>query len=95
MKLKIEIFEGIPTKHSDSNCRRPESNCAPYTFYGAGRVRKTFVKDYKTAAKQFNAAKTIRAISIMREYDLKSKGLNNSSTTHGELLREMIFKIMQ
>ena len=48
MKLKIEILEGIPTKYSELNCRRPESNCASYTFYGAGRVRKTFVRDYKT-----------------------------------------------
>jgi hypothetical protein len=48
MKLKIEILEGIPTKHSELNCPQPESNCSTYTFYRAGRVRKTFVKEYKT-----------------------------------------------
>lgn len=48
MKLKIEILEGIPTKHSESNCPHSEYNCSPYTFYRAGKVRKTFVKNYKT-----------------------------------------------
>ena len=41
MKLKIEILEGNPTTHAASNGDK-------YTLYRAGRVRKTFVKDYKT-----------------------------------------------
>ncbi len=79
---KILIFHSLKDK-SKENIIASELSVSPY-----------FVRDYKTAAKQFNAARTIRAISIMREYDLKSKGLNNSSTTHGELLKEMVFKIM-
>jgi hypothetical protein len=30
----------------------------------------------------------------MREYDLKSKGINNAGTPEGELLKELVFKIM-
>ncbi|MDR0714641.1 MAG: DNA polymerase III subunit delta, partial [Bacteroidales bacterium] len=33
-------------------------------------------------------------ISLLREYDLKSKGIGNSSTPDGDLMREMIYKIM-
>lgn len=33
-------------------------------------------------------------VAILHEYDLKSKGLGNSSFSHGELLREMMIKLM-
>ena len=40
----------------------------------------------------FNKATNV--ISLLREYDLKSKGVENSSTNDGELLKELVFKIM-
>jgi hypothetical protein len=30
----------------------------------------------------------------LKDYDLKSKGVNNKSTTHEGLLKELIFKIL-
>lgn len=33
-------------------------------------------------------------IAILHEYDLKSKGVGNSSFSEGELMRELIFKLM-
>lgn len=33
-------------------------------------------------------------ISILHEYDLKSKGVGNSTFSEGDLLREMVFKLM-
>lgn len=35
-----------------------------------------------------------RNIDILEEYDLKSKGIGNSSSTEAELMKEMIFKLM-
>lgn len=58
------------------------------------KVNPFFVKDYHNAARRFNWAKTRRVISLLREYDLRSKGVNNNSASDGELLQEMIFKIM-
>jgi len=58
------------------------------------KINPFFVKDYKAAAKKFNPAKTVHVISLLREYDLKSKGVDNVSSSAGELLKELIFKIM-
>jgi len=57
-------------------------------------VNPNFVKDYEIAARNYNLKKLIPIITLMREYDLKAKGVNNISTDDGELLREMLFKIM-
>ncbi len=53
-----------------------------------------FLKEYKTTAKNFKRKNTEKVISILREYDLKSKGVNSDSTSDGELLKEMIYKIL-
>jgi len=52
-----------------------------------------FVKDYEQAAHSFNYAKTMSIISALREYDLKSKGVD-STAPHGELMKELMFKIL-
>jgi len=33
-------------------------------------------------------------ISLLRTYDAKSKGVGNSSASDGELLKELIYKIL-
>lgn len=57
-------------------------------------VNPYFVKDYINAAQKYNTRKTVAIISMLREYDMKSKGYNNVSTTHGDLLKELVFKIL-
>lgn len=58
------------------------------------KVSPYFIGDYERAAKQYNPKKTVEIISLLREYDLKSKGYNNVSTSHGELLKELVYKIL-
>lgn len=58
------------------------------------KINPYFVREYETAARSYPINKTAAIISYLREYDLKSKGVNNSSTIEGDLLRELIFKIM-
>ncbi len=53
-----------------------------------------FVKDYKQAMRTFNKPKTEKAIAVLKEYDLKSKGVDRDSTPEGELMREMVYKIL-
>ena len=53
-----------------------------------------FVDDYKLAGKNYDLPKLKRVFSYMRDYDLKSKGLDRGSASEGELLKEMVFKIM-
>lgn len=53
-----------------------------------------FLKEYKVTARNFNLAHTKKVIHILKEYDLRSKGVNNSSTTEGELMKELVWKIL-
>lgn len=57
-------------------------------------VNPFFVAEYELAAKKYPPAKTVAVIEYLREYDMKSKGVGNSSTPEGELLRELLFKIL-
>lgn len=52
------------------------------------------VKELIQASKIYPPKKAAANISILYEYDLKSKGVNNSSMTEGELMKELIFKLM-
>lgn len=51
-------------------------------------------RDYITAMRNYPPRKTIQIISKLREIDARSKGLDNASTTPGELLKEMIAFIL-
>ncbi len=57
-------------------------------------VSFNFVDDYKLGATNYPMPKLKRVFSYLREYDLKSKGVDNGSSSSGELLKEMIFKIL-
>ncbi len=57
-------------------------------------VNPFFLQDYQTAAKNYPISKLFQVISLLREYDLKSKGVENASATDGELMKELVFKIL-
>jgi DNA polymerase-3 subunit delta len=57
-------------------------------------VNPFFVKDYKSAARLYNPKKLVSIINLLREYDLKSKGIGNVSSKNGDLLKELIFKTL-
>lgn len=52
------------------------------------------MKDYEVAARNYPPFKLLRIMSHLRNYDLKSKGLNNESANETELLKELTFKIV-
>lgn len=58
-------------------------------------VNPYFIKDYAEAARFYNLKHCTRIISILREFDLKSKGLGAINMEEGELLREMVYKILK
>ena len=57
-------------------------------------INPYFVKDFQAAAKRFSAAKTLRIISWLRECDARSKGIENVSTDSGDLLKELVYKML-
>ncbi len=78
---KMLIYHTVKTK--------PQNEIA-----AALKVPPFFVKDYVNASNNFPPSKIFNAISLLREYDMKSKGYENSTIDEGELMKEMIFKIL-
>ncbi len=58
------------------------------------KVNPFFVKDYEAAARRYSAAKLVEIISLLRVYDMRSKGYEGSTTPSRELTRELIFRIL-
>jgi DNA polymerase-3 subunit delta len=58
------------------------------------KVHPFFMKDYEIAAKQYTIKKVVAIIAYLREYDVKSKGVDNAGSENSELLRELVFKIL-
>lgn len=51
-------------------------------------------REYLSAMRKYSGVKTMQIIQELRYTDAKSKGVGNSSAQDGELLRELIFKIL-
>jgi DNA polymerase-3 subunit delta len=58
------------------------------------KINPYFVKDYERASKIFGPWKTMNIISYIRETDARFKGVENQSADEGDLLKELIFKIL-
>lgn len=57
-------------------------------------VHTFFAGEYISAMKYYNQWKTFQIIGYLREYDLKSKGVNSVVTDSGPLMKELVYKIM-
>ncbi len=53
-----------------------------------------FARDYLTGVRNYNARKVMDIISDLRTFDARSKGVDNISASHGELLKELVYRIM-
>ena len=51
-------------------------------------------REYMAAMRKYSGIKTMQIISEIRTTDAKSKGVENSSLSDGDLLRELVFKIL-
>jgi DNA polymerase-3 subunit delta len=77
---KVLIYHYVKDKTPQNLAR--ELGVSPY-----------FIKDYEQAARSYNYSKTMQIISYLREYDLKSKGVE-SNADNGGLMKELVFKIL-
>jgi DNA polymerase-3 subunit delta len=57
-------------------------------------VHPFFVKDYTNAARQYGAEGAERAILLLHAYNLRSIGINDSGVEDGELMKELVYKMM-
>lgn len=51
-------------------------------------------RDYMSAMRRYSGIKTMQIVGEIRYADAKSKGVDNSSMTDGDILRELVFKIL-
>ena len=58
-------------------------------------VNPYFLKDYSFAAQNYSMKKASQAISLIKEVDLKAKGVNSTQAPHGDFLKELLVKIMR
>ena len=58
------------------------------------KINPYYIKEYNRASKNYSIKRVTQVISIIREYDLKSKGSGVKNTSHLDLLKEMIVRIV-
>ncbi|HEU4718192.1 MAG TPA: DNA polymerase III subunit delta [Bacteroidia bacterium] len=79
--VKVLRYHGLENKAKDSVAR-------------ALGVNPFFVNDYAAAARNYPVGKLKAIFSFLREYDLRSKGVDNASAEDGDLMKEMVWKIL-
>lgn len=59
------------------------------------KVNPFFVSDYVLAAGNYPMKKASEVVGLLREADVKSKGVGGNSIPQGDLLKELVVKIMR
>ena len=52
------------------------------------------MKDYRLAAKNYHPQKIKQNLLVLQEYDGYSKGIERRNPQQGELLKELVFKLL-
>lgn len=79
---KIFHFHFLPNKN-DQNLVASEIGVAPF-----------FVKEYRAAAGVYNPKKLRSIFALLRQYDQKAKGVESAPMEDGQLMKELVYKIM-
>ncbi|MFA7688161.1 MAG: DNA polymerase III subunit delta [Moheibacter sp.] len=87
LSILFQLFSNLIVYHTLTD--KSQSNVAKEL-----RIHPFFVKDMANAAKNYPLKKATRIISLLREADVKSKGVGaTGNVSDGDLLKELIFKI--
>ena len=85
--MLFSFFQKIMTYHCLSDKSR--NNVATEL-----KITPYFVQQYSSAARYYSQNKLFDIFTLLKVYDLKSKGVNNTSTADGDLLKELVYKIL-
>lgn len=67
---------------------------SPRNVASALRINPYFVNEYVTAAKNYPMRKVSAIVSTLRIFDVKSKGVSANAVPQGDLLKELLVKIL-
>lgn len=87
VSLLFSYFSQLLQYHGLADKSKP--NVAKYL-----RISPYFVNDYVIAARNFPMRKVSQIISLLRDADVKSKGVGAASVSQEDLLKELVVKIM-
>ncbi|MFH0864592.1 MAG: DNA polymerase III subunit delta [Bacteroidota bacterium] len=79
--FKILLFHSLDDKSKNSASAALGIN--PYFF-----------AEYQTAANNYSSKKIKQIISLLRKYDMKSKGVDSTNISDGELMKELVYQIL-
>ncbi len=66
----------------------------PRSIASALKINPYFVNEYITASRNFPMKKVSSVVAILREFDVKGKGVNSNAVPQGDLLKELLVKIL-
>ncbi|MBN9297111.1 MAG: DNA polymerase III subunit delta [Filimonas sp.] len=78
---KVYVVFGLPAKDDKS-------------IAAALGVNPFFVKDYLTAIRNYDFRSTEKALLLLHQYNLRSIGIGDAATEDGDLLKELVVKMM-
>ncbi|MFH0893033.1 MAG: DNA polymerase III subunit delta [Bacteroidota bacterium] len=84
---KVACLHSIKKKYSDISRHQVEVAAELH-------VQPYFVKDYEIAARNYNLKKLHLIFDALRETDIRSKGVDNATIGSGELMKELMYKIL-
>ncbi len=67
---------------------------SPRSVASALKINPYFVNEYIEAARNFPMKKVSSVVATLRDFDIKSKGVGANAVPQGDLLKELIVKIM-
>ena len=68
---------------------------SPRSVASALKVNPYFVNEYLDAARHYPMRKVSQVIGTLREFDVRSKGVGSNAVPQGDLLKELLVKIMR
>jgi DNA polymerase-3 subunit delta len=87
VSMLFQFFSQLLHLHG-MNDKRPRSVAS------ALKVNPYFVSEYITASKNYPMKTVSGVIATLRDFDVKSKGVGANAVPQGDLLKELVFRIM-
>ncbi|MEE2953593.1 MAG: DNA polymerase III subunit delta [Bacteroidota bacterium] len=85
--LLFSFFQKVVTLHSLQD--KSKNNIASVL-----KINPFFITQYVEAAKKYTTKELYHIITLLKNYDLRAKGVNNKNTTKASLIRELISRIL-
>ncbi|WP_372945856.1 DNA polymerase III subunit delta, partial [Muriicola sp.] len=67
---------------------------SPRNVASALRINPYFVDEFQVAARNYSMKKSSKVVAYLRELDMKGKGVGAYNMSQGDLLKELLVKIM-